>query len=71
MRWLNDNNKLSVPDQKYILVPEKSVYKPEDGGYACFPGFPGRSKFRILAVGGKVKAGGEADSMTFDINQFI
>lgn len=52
MRWLNDNNKLSVHGMKYILN-SKENYKPGDEGEACYPGYPGSWKFRILTVGGK------------------
>lgn len=53
VRWLNDDNKLSVHNVKYFLDPIKSVYVPGDEGVSCFPGESGKWHFRLLAFGGK------------------
>jgi hypothetical protein len=53
VRWLNDNNLLSVHCQKHFLEPRKDTYIPGDDGLACYPGHPGKWHFRILAVGGR------------------
>ncbi|CAG2223084.1 unnamed protein product [Mytilus edulis] len=54
MRWLNDKNKVSVHDLKYILEP-KEKYSVGDEGDACYPGSPGIWRYRILCLGGKKK----------------
>ena len=54
VRWLNDNNRLSVHNSKYFLGSKKKEnYTPGDEGIACYPGFPGKWNFRVIAVGGK------------------
>ena len=53
VRWLNDANRLSVHNTKYFLEPKKEKYIPGDEGLACYPGYPGKWNFRVLAVGGK------------------
>lgn len=50
MRWINDGNRLSVHNLKYVSYEE---YKPGMGGLSVF--VEGRWKFRILKVGGKFK----------------
>lgn len=56
VRWLNDDNRLSVHNQKYFMEPQKQTYVPGDEeGIACYPGVPGKGQYRILAVGGKYK----------------
>jgi hypothetical protein len=53
VRWLNDNNLLSVHCQKHFLEPKKDIYVQGDEGFACYPGHSGKWHFRILAVGGE------------------
>lgn len=56
MRWLTDNNRLSVHDLNYVSSPKMPLddYKPGMCGLAVFVGFSGLWEFRILNVGGKI-----------------
>jgi hypothetical protein len=56
MRWLTDNNRLSVHDLNYVSSPKMPLddFKPGMCGLSVFVGFPGLWEFRILNVGGKI-----------------
>ena len=52
MRWLNDGNKVSIIDMKWIQKPNADVYSAGMCGLSKYPGYPGLWQFRILKVGG-------------------
>lgn len=54
MRWLNDNNRLSVHHLKYVTEPMDGTIEVGTVGLSKFPNYKGLWQFRCLRIGGKI-----------------